>query len=56
VAEDRDKFSQYIGKTSGLIMPSSSLYDNLYDLHNSGFSLWERAVKEYKPPASKKFN
>lgn len=56
VSEDREKFSQFVTQASGLILPSSSLYDNYFDLEAMSFVLWERKVPEYHPPASKKFN
>ena len=47
VSEDRDKFSEFIRSSSGLILPSSSLYDNIYDLETMTFIPWERKVPEY---------
>ena len=55
IAEDRDKFSEFIRSASGLILPSSSLYDNIYDLESMNFIPWERKVPEYVPPANKKY-
>ena len=55
IAEDRDKFSEFIRSASGLILPSSSLYDNIYDLESMNFIPWERKVPEYIPPANKKY-
>lgn len=56
VSEDRDKFSEFLRVTSNLILPSSSLYDNYYDITSMSFVHWDRKVPEYHPPASKKFN
>ena len=55
VSEDREKFSEFIRTTSGLILPSSSLYDNYFDIESMSYVLWERKVPEYLPPANKKF-
>jgi dynein heavy chain len=52
VAEDREKFSEFIRTTSGLILPSSTLYDNYFDLDSMNFILWERKVPEYTTPAN----
>lgn len=56
VSEDREKFSEFIRTTSGLILPSSSLYDNYFDIESMSYVLWERKVPEYEPPANKKFS
>ena len=56
VSEDRDKFSEFVRTTSGLILPSSSLYDNYFDIDSMSYVLWERKVDEYVPPAGKKFS
>ena len=56
VSEDREKFSEFIRSSSGLILPSSTLYDNMYDVESMVFVPWERKVPDYVPPASKKFS
>lgn len=56
IAEDREKFSEFIRTTSGLILPSSSLYENYFDIDAMSYVLWERKVPEYNPPPSKKFS
>ena len=56
VAEDREKFSEFVRNTAGLVLPSSSLYDNYFDFSTMSFILWERKVPVYQPPSSKKFN
>lgn len=54
--DDREKFSEFIRTSSGMLLPSSSLYDNYFELENMAFILWERKVPEYVPPANRKFN
>mmetsp|Transcript_39360 Transcript_39360/g.37802 ORF Transcript_39360/g.37802 Transcript_39360/m.37802 type:complete len:502 (+) Transcript_39360:2293-3798(+) len=56
VSEDREKFSEFIRNSSGLIMPSNTLYDNFYDLESMNFIPWERDMPDYQTPASKKFS
>lgn len=56
MSEDREKFSEFIRTTSGLILPSSSLYDNYFDIESMSYVLWERKVQEYEAPANKKFS
>jgi len=56
VEEDRDKFSEFLRNLSGLILPSSSLYDNYFNIDNLTFVKWEDKVAAYEPPASKKFS
>ena len=54
--DDREKFSEFIRTTSGLILPSSSLYDNYIDTESMTFVLWERKVPEFNPPPKQKFS
>ena len=56
ISDDREKFSEFIRTTSGLILPSSSLYDNYFDIESMSYVLWERKVAEYEAPANKKFS
>lgn len=56
MSEERDKFSEFIRTTSGTLLPSSTLYDNYFDLDSMNFVLWERKVPEFVPPAVKKFS
>lgn len=56
VSEDREKFSEFLRTTSQLILPSSSLYDNYFDIESMSYVLWERKVPEYEPPANKQFS
>jgi dynein heavy chain len=55
VEEDREKFSQFIGNLSGLILPQTSLYENYFNIENLSFENWDRKVPAYEPPANKKF-
>jgi hypothetical protein len=55
VSEDREKFSEFLRNLSGLILPSSSLYDNFYNIDAHSFLRWEEKVMAYEPPPSKKF-
>ena len=34
VEADREKFSEFLRNTSGLILPSSSLYDNFFNIES----------------------
>ena len=56
ISEDRDKFSDFLRTTSGVMLPSSSLYDTHFDMDTMSFILWEKKVPEYQPPANRKFN
>lgn len=56
MSEDREKFSDVLRTVSGMLLPSSSLYDNYFDMENMAFVLWDRKVPEYVPPANRKFN
>ncbi len=56
VSEDRDKFSEFVRSSSGLILPSSSLFDNYFDIETMGYILWERKVEPYEAPSNKKFS
>jgi dynein heavy chain len=56
VAEDREKLSEFVRANSGLNLPSSSLYDNYFNLDSNSYVLWDRKVPAYEPPASKKFS
>lgn len=56
MSEEREKFSDFIKKTSGLLLPSSTLYDNYFDMDSMGFVLWERKLPEFVMPANKKFS
>jgi len=37
-------------------LPSSSLYDNFFNIDNLSFMRWDEKVKAYEPPANKKFS
>jgi dynein heavy chain len=56
ISEDRDKFSDFLRQTSGLMLPNTSLYDNQFDVDSMAFILWEKKVPDYVPPANRKFN
>jgi dynein heavy chain, axonemal len=56
MADERDKFSDFIKTSCGLMLGSSSLYDNYYDMDSKSYVLWDRKVPEYTPPANRKFN
>lgn len=56
VSSERVVFSEFIRAASGLILPSSNLYDNYFDIDSMSYVLWERKVPEYIPPKNKKFN
>lgn len=55
VDEDREKFSDFIRNLSGLILPSSSLYENYFNIEKLSFMRWDELVPPYVPPANKKF-
>jgi len=55
VEADREKFSDFLKQLSGLIMPSSSLYENFYNIDGQTFVRWDEKVPEYVAPANKKF-
>jgi dynein heavy chain len=54
--EDRVKFDQFVKKNAGILLPSSSLYENLIDITNMSWVPWERKVELYEPPEDKKFS
>lgn len=56
MADDREKFAEFVKTVSGLILTSSSLYDNYFDIESVSYVPWERKVPEYIPPANKKFS
>jgi len=45
--EDREKFSEFLKNLSGLILPSSSLYENFFNIENLSFIRWDEKVPEY---------
>ncbi len=53
--EERDKFSEFLRTVSELILPSSSLYDNYFDMDAMNYLPWQRMVEDYVPPPSQKF-
>ena len=55
VEADREKFSEFLKNLSGLIMPSSSLYENFFNIDGLTFVRWDEKVPEYVAPANKKF-
>jgi dynein heavy chain len=55
VDEDRDKFSDFVRNTSGLILPNSSLYENYFNIKDLSLNRWDDQVPTYEAPASKKF-
>ena len=56
VEEDREKFSEFLKNTSQLVMPSSSLYDNFFNIENLTFARWDEKVPAYEAPHDKKFS
>jgi len=57
VEEDREKFSEFLRNTSQLILPSSSLYDNFFDMSKTPgkFMRWEEKVEAFEMPSDRKF-
>lgn len=55
VEDDREKFSEFLRNTSQLILPSSSLYDNFFNIENLKFMRWEEKVPAFEMPADRKF-
>jgi len=55
VEEDREKFSEFLRNTSGLILPQNSLYENFYSIEKLNFFNWDKQVPNYTAPANKKF-
>jgi dynein heavy chain len=56
VEADREKFSEFLRNTSQLILPSSSLYDNFFNIDNLKFMRWEEKVPAYEAPHDRKFS
>ena len=56
MADEREKFSDFMKSSSGMGLVNSSLFDNYYDVESKGYILWDRKVPEYVPPANRKFN
>lgn len=56
VEADREKFSDFLKNLSGLIMPSSSLYENFFNIDGLTFVRWDEKVPEYVAPPNKKFS
>jgi len=52
---NREIFSDFLKNLSGLIMPSSSLYENFFNIEGLTFQRWDEMVKDYEAPANKKF-
>ena len=56
VAEDREKFDQFLKGSSNILPPSSPYYDNIIELSNQSWVPWKRKVEEYTPPSDNKFS
>jgi len=56
VAEDRDRFDQFLKGSSNILPPSSSYYDNIIELANQSWVPWSRKVEPYIPPEDGKFS
>jgi dynein heavy chain len=56
VEAEREKFSDFLKNLSGLIMPSSSLYENFFNVDGLTFVRWDEKVPAYVAPANKKFS
>jgi dynein heavy chain, axonemal len=56
MADERDKFSDFIKASSGMMLGNSSLFDNYYDMESKSYIIWDRKVPEYVAPANRKFN
>lgn len=55
VAEDREKFNQFVVNLAQQVLPQNSLYENYFDMKKMSFMKWDDLVPKYEPPANKKF-
>ena len=56
VAEDREKFDQFLKGSSNILPPSTPYYENIIELSNQSWIPWKRKVEQYVPPEDKKFS
>jgi len=56
VAEDREKFDQFLKGSSNILPPSTPYYDNIIELANQSWVPWKRKIEDYVPPTDKKFS
>jgi len=55
MAEDRDKFNQFLIQTAQTVLPPN-LYDNFFDIKTLNLDNWEKKVHQYEAPVDRKFS
>jgi len=55
MAEDRDKFNQFLIQTAQTVLPPN-LYDNFFDIKTLNLDNWEKKVPQYEAPVDRKFS